>query len=97
MLKHTMQLPDIGIKEPKDYYVTVRITDKQMKPQHLTFTDTKQRIAWDEEIEVNDVSDKTEAELAVIFEFAKTWSPKRYYINVVEIREKLIQVPRFIS
>ena len=96
-MKDTTQLPDIGIKEPKDYYVTVRITDRQIKPQHLAFTDTKQRVAWDETVEVNDVAEKTDAELAVIFEFAKTWSIKRYYISIVEIREKLIQVPRFIA
>ncbi len=90
--------PEIrGVKEPKDYYVTIRITDKQMKPQHLAFTDTKQRVAWDETVEVNDVDEKTEAEIAVICEFAKSWSPKHYYLTIVEIKEKLIQVPRFIS
>lgn len=92
-----MKLPEIrGLKEPKDYYVTIRITDKQRKPEHLAFTDTKQRIAWDETVEVNDVDEKTEAELAVICEFAKSWSPKKYILSVIEIKEKLIQRPRLI-
>jgi len=80
----------------KDYMAKMRVTDRQMKPQELAFTDTKERINWIEEIEANQFENPLAVELAVLMQLGETWDPRKYDFEVVSITEKAIQVPRLI-
>jgi len=83
-------------EEPRDYFVKFQITDRKMKPRHLNFTKTTERVNWIEEIEVNEAESEMAAVLSGTVALAKYWKPKNYDIVCVSIKEKLIQVPRLI-
>ncbi len=85
-------------KEPilKDYIANVRITDRQMKPAKLAFTETKERVNWTEEIEANQFENELSVELAVLMQVAQAWDPRKYNFDIDSVTEKAIQVPRLI-
>ena len=89
-------VPGLEGQKMRDYHVVARVTDRQMKPQELAFTDTKERVHWDETIEADGFESETAVELAVLMQLAKTWSPKKYDIEVTSITEKLVQKTRLI-
>ena len=88
--------PSLEGQTMRDYNVVARITDRQRKPQHLAFTDTKERVNWEEHIEADGFENETAVELAVLMQLVKTWKPKTYDIEIVSITEKLVQKPRLI-
>lgn len=82
--------------ELKDYFLKFRITDRQMKPQHLAFTKTKERVNWVEEVSVDKADSEVDAVLGGTMILASSWSPTKYDIECIEVKEKLIQVPKLI-
>lgn len=84
--------------ELRNYDVVVRITDRQMKPQHLNGTPTKERVFFDQPVDVKEVKGETDAKLGAVFSVAKLYPIKRYDISVVSIKERVsrILVPKLI-
>ena len=77
----------------KEIYLTYRVSDKQMKPKNLDFTNTKERVNWIEKIKIEDAEDLNEEELKLLSltKIQLTYSPKRYKIEFLtsEIYENL--------
>lgn len=73
-----------------NYIIKVKITDKQMKPQHLQGERTNERVFWIDEVEANKFPDEETAKLAIMLQYKGVYSPKQYTLEIVSIRESLI-------
>ena len=82
-------IPGLGLPEQEAYnfQLIVRITSRHMKPAHLQFTDTKERVNWTEKVTILGCPNEKQAKLAAVAQLAQSWTTKQYDLEVEECKK----------
>lgn len=76
--------------ELKNYLITVRITDRQRKPDHLQGIQSEERVNWEEEVEAKKFENEEQARLAIMMHYSNIYPAKKYKLEILSARETLI-------
>jgi len=78
---------EVKDKDLKNFRVIFIITDIRMKPKHLDFTNTKERVHFEQIVEVLGAESSQDAVLFATMIMARTWKKEHYNIEYIKDEE----------